>query len=47
MTKSHWSQRGKEHPTYNETKEGSTGFVTSCIGTAFYVTEGKIEGRGR
>jgi hypothetical protein len=28
---------------YNETKEGLTGFVTSCIGTAFYVTEGKIE----
>jgi len=37
---------GKEYPTYstyNETKEDSTGFVTSCIGTVFYVFEGKIE----
>jgi hypothetical protein len=41
------SQEGKEHFTYNKTKEGSTGFVTSCIGTAFHVIEGKIEGMRR
>jgi hypothetical protein len=41
------SQEGKGHTTYNKTKEGSTGFVTSCIGTAFYVIEGKIKGTRR